>query len=185
MNGHLVKLLGLIAVSLIAGACTGGIDCPINPPECCYNVLTGCQLFDMPQGCSCSDYGLSYHRVGLALGSSRGALSGQWSGILQRKTASCTWMKSRIMGSIAISDQNGRISARIPGYGTIRGRSNSRGCTAAGSYRPLLFCAANVRTNFVSTGSGVGRLDAAVDYSCGGKTRCTAAYSGVMQRVRR
>lgn len=187
----IISIVGALFLSLAFSSCDGGYDCPLDPPECCYNVLTGCQLFDMPQWCSCSQYGLYSAQLKKASASietlqqyiSRPGLSGSWRGILRRAYSVCPASLPQVSGVVSIRQKKTRVYVTVPGYGVLRGRTNKRGFSAQGTYRAFNVCTARASLNFKSKTRGSGEADAAVSTSCfSTQGQCTMKYRGTVFR---
>jgi hypothetical protein len=186
------KIVFLFAICLSFFGCAGGGGfCPVNIPSCCYDTLFGCGTFDLPSGCSCSDYGymsrvdsnkfLSKNHQKKSTPSN--GLSGRWTGILKQKSSTCSSFLKQINGVIQINDSTKRISVKVPGYGTLKGTKRPKGFKASGSYRPMLsFCNAKIGVNFSSIKNGVASTDTSINLSCLGMKSCTANYKGTLQR---
>ena len=167
--------------------CADGIDCPFDTPSCCYNVLFGCGPFDLPSGCSCSRYGLSYHGASSAFFSPRAAtthsFSGIWSGTLLQESSECSSFLREISGILSVRELRNRIIVTVPGYGRMRGLKNSRGFGVSGQYfMPFSRCKSSIQATFMELESGVGSLQVRLGTGCNAQPRCSASYQGTIQR---
>lgn len=178
------------AAILLSAGCSG-LDCPLDPPNCCYDALFGCELFDLPMGCSCSDYGLGFASSAVLrspqkkLASTPTArVSGDWTGSLTQLHSTCPNAPRRLSGILRVRERNGSVTVAVPGYGRLIGRSGGRrNFTAKGRYKvPLSSCSADVSTRFTSRRAALGNLSAEVTLTCGSLLSCGAAYSGTIQK---
>ncbi len=186
--GALRKVLRKFAfiIALCATGCGGGIDCPIDTPDCCYNVLFGCGFFDLPSGCSCDHYGLSYQGAAAAFTKPRAVpsrgMNGNWSGALQKSQSSSPSFLNRVSGMVAVKEQGNRVTVTVPGYGKLRGLKSSKGYTVSGQYGSFLStCKSTVRASFIKSRAGSGTLQIGVNYNCG-RSSCSAQYRGTIQQ---
>ena len=175
----------IVALSVFIIGCDNGVNCPIDPPSCCYNALFGCGTFDLPQGCSCSQYGLfrSYPAANYPRRSAiSGSLSGAWQGQLDLVTSTCQGAPPLISGALNISERSGRITVTVPFYGTLRGARTRSGFRVTGEYAPLLSsCKISVRASYASRSKRSGRLVTAVENRCPfTATACSVAYQGTL-----
>jgi hypothetical protein len=187
-----LQSLLIVAFSLFSLGCSGGGGfCPNNIPSCCYDTLFGCGTFDLPAGCSCSDYGyMSRVDVEKAFGSSKqrnvrssSGLTGTWSGILKKNTDSCGSLLKQINGVVRIHQTPRKTSVYVPGFGSLKGSRRARGFRASGSYRPFLSsCKANVTVNFISQKRGIASTQSTVAIACPGTYSCSATYKGTVQK---
>lgn len=190
LNGTALRsvCLGVLFSSLVS--CGGGFNCPIDPPSCCYNVLFGCGLFDLPGGCSCDDYGLGF-RTGLV---TRGAasnanavpgLAGTWRGTLARQSTTCSYALPKVSGGIKINSRGDSLRLSVPGFGDLFGSrgKNVRANRAAlqGMYRRGN-CLADVRANLSTRRAGLSEARVKVTLACGRADVCRSLYSGVLQK---
>jgi hypothetical protein len=174
------------------GGLGGGFNCPFNVPSCCYDSLFGCGTFDLPEGCSCSQYGfyskenisaLQYFSPAPKTASKN--LSGTWRGNLKKQSSTCRALPAKVDGIVRIYDNPTSVSVAVPGYGTLRGgKSNTRGFKANGKYSSyFLACRADVSTVFTKSSFSRGTLQANVEYVCGGRVSCTAQYKGTITKI--
>ncbi len=192
MTGRsMIKRFFLGAAVLLCAGCEGGIDCPIDPPACCENVVFGCGLFDLPQGCSCSQYGLAYTKLppapltaAVAPRSVSPGLSGNWSGILQRGATTCSTLPAALRGSVRVAERKGIVNVTIAGYGQLRGKTTTAGYSVTGRYSvPFSSCSAKLATKFTTLRRGTGKAQVQIDYSCSkSKYACSAQYRGTLQK---
>jgi hypothetical protein len=187
-----LQSLLVLTISLLSLGCAGGGGfCPINIPSCCYDTLFGCGTFDLPAGCSCSDYGyMSRVDAQKAFGSSnkrsftsnRG-LSGTWSGIIQKENDSCGSFLKKVNGVVRIHQTPRKTSVYVPGFGSLKGARQSRGFRASGTYRPFMSsCKANVAVKFTTQKRGIAATQTTVSLACPGVNRCSATYTGTVQK---
>lgn len=194
---RLLKSCLLLLIITVISGCGNGFDCPSNVPSCCYDSLFGCEIFDLPPTCSCSDYGIfrtktssvpqyqsRQNRAVQTLNTQRaGSLTGDWSGILDRKKSSCGSFLKQVNGVIQIRDKKNILSIKVLHYGALHGRKQKNGFYATGTYKPpLLSCSARVSVYFQRRTSGIGKVQANINYSCGTTYSCTSSYSGAVQK---
>ena len=156
-------LLTLGAIGCTGGG--GGGFCPFNIPSCCYDTLFGCGTFDLPAGCSCSDYGYMARVNTKNLFPSKpatrslrvkGDMTGTWSGILNQKSKSCLMFTlKQVNGVASIRDQKRSVFVTIPGYGRLTGRKNGKVTSAMGSYNGKLLCSSSIAVSITSLKDGV------------------------------
>jgi hypothetical protein len=174
------SLVLIVLLSQLAG-CGGGLNCPFDPPECCYNQLFGCGPFDLPFGCECSAYGLA--RSGAVSAAKARSKEGGWLGELTRMASSCPGSPQRVKGYLEIKARRRAISVRVPGYGTLRGIRRGGRYHVKGSYAPVTpTCSAKVRALFESRSDLAASLTVRVGYGCGGVELCSARYTGTIER---
>ena len=189
------SIIKVFCLAVFLTGCDIAYDCPVDTPDCCYNVLTGCQLFDLPQGCSCSQYGFGLAATGKAAhisqylsrtSTSKVGFSGSWSGTLRRSSSSCAGSLAKLSGVAIIKDRNGRISANIANYGIVKGKKTRQGFSASGTYSTLFSgCSALVNISFKSTGTNTADTNTSVIYSCPfAAASCQMRYHGSLRRQR-
>ena len=183
------KIKALILSLLLLGGCDSGIDCPLDPPDCCYDVLFGCQLFDMPMGCSCSQYGLGFAtsaktapRKKALTTTPANRLSGNWSGNLKQSSSSCRGVPKSISGRMHITQRKNKVSIEVPQYGKLRGKvAGRRGFAVVRRYAlPIPLCNAFIEADMRSNKPGVGAASAQVNVYCGSEKLCSASYNGAL-----
>ena len=169
---------------MLVGCDSGGLDCPLDPPSCCYNTLFGCGTFDLPDGCSCSQYSfLSARRNKLLSTTVSPGVSGLWNVNLKRTSSMCPLLQRNFRTLVRTHERKGLVSVAVPGYGKLRGRMQGKGYTASDrSTFPLTRCSAEISTKFKSTGTGVGKATAQIKYSCPTGYKCSAQYEGSMRK---
>lgn len=173
-------------IILSLASCGGGLNCPIDPPACCSNVLFGCGTFDLPFGCECSQWGFgrSVPPQRLSGPITRGAdLSGSWRGPLNRTTSSCAGLPRTVRGAVAVTTTGQRVTVAIPGYGNLRGTTRATGFSASGALYPFTpLCRADVNTDFTRKNATTNTVRTSLVYTCGRTRVCSAQYVGEMSR---
>lgn len=193
-KGASLLVLGTLVsavLALVLSGCSGGFNCPFEKPSCCDNALFGCGTFDLPSGCSCSDYfssavnKIDSRTLKVARATVRARFSGAWRVALSRGQATCPATPASLQGSVGISQTGNRISLRVPGYGTVRGVARGNGFEADSNYSSLpLSCSAklHVSVGLVSPNSASVAVQTTV--TCPKAVQgCSASYSGKGQRV--
>ena len=190
-SSRLTKLLAFSGLLLFLAGCNNGLDCPIDPPSCCYDALFGCELFDLPMGCSCSQYGFVTANAKQSLTSAASTasqkspgLSGSWSGVLSQNSSSCPGFLPKVSGLVKVRTQKNSVKITVPGYGTLKGKARTRNrLTASGKYtEPLSSCKAEVTVSIASARAGLGRVGSKVKLDCGRALQCSSQYVGMMQK---
>ena len=201
-SNRLTQLLLTILSFTMIGCSGGGLSCPFNIPSCCYDALFGCGTFDLPSGCSCSDYGflsrasarkeivaqqndpvLKRHLRSLSVNQKATNLSGAWSGVFNKQSSTCAGIVKQVNGVVSVKDINNKVSITVPGFGTVSGRKISNRSNVSGSYRvPFTSCKASVAVRMQQVGSGIVTASSSMTYSCGAAVQCQAVFSGTLQR---
>lgn len=187
-------LLGIFVLISLAGvdSCEDGGDgdCPFDPPRCCYNVLFGCGPFDLPEGCSCRDYGLFFNRnissnvMPMKNASMASPLLGkEWMGTLMQTGGTCSSAPKQVSGIVIVNRRkDGRVTIAVPGYGNLVGRVRGSTITANGSFTPLFSsCRSQVATTMKKVNSRLSPTRSTFKYVCRSEVVCDAAYSGVLK----
>jgi len=174
------SLVLIVLLSQIAG-CGGGLNCPFDPPECCYNQLFGCGPFDLPFGCECSAYGLA--RSGAVAPAKARSKEGGSLGELTRMASTCPGSPQRVKGNLEIKARRRAISVRVPGYGTFRGIRRGGRYRVKGSHAPVTpTCPAQVRASIEPRTDSSAAFKVRVGYGCGAVELCSARYVGTVER---
>lgn len=181
--------LAVAIVGITVGACSS-IDCPINTPQCCYNVLFGCSIWDLPSGCTCADYGFGFAnqsaaaKISAAPATPAKRLDGGWTGTMSKYRNSCPGAVPSVSGIVTIDAAKNSVRVNIPGYGSIRGRTIGRYHFAgSGAYVDTASgCTADVRVAGVSSRLGQSRVYTTANIKCGSAFQCSASYSGTIVR---
>lgn len=169
----------LTVVSL--SSCGGGLNCPIDPPSCCYDQLFGCGTFDLPFGCTCESYGInSAARASRALQTPMNdSINGAWRGVFVREQSSCAGLPETLRGGIGVSGSRRSVRVAVPGYGVLRGTRYSTGFKASGFFAPFSpLCRGKVQVTFDRNDTTSASVRAAMSYSCGRRSICSARYAG-------
>lgn len=197
MQKPMNKYFLIVIFSLMIGAIgcdtsSEGGFCPSNIPSCCYDSLFGCGTFELPAGCSCSDYGfmdrvnakkLLQSKPANKIVRAKGDLTGVWSGILKQKSNSCSILNlKQINGVASIRDQKRSVILTIPGYGRLTGRKNGKVTSASGTYSKNSICSSIIDINITSMKDGVASLKSHISTRCAMRPQCEANYNGIIQR---
>lgn len=188
-------VLSLITVPLSVGC--AGINCPYNRPACCDNALFGCGPFDLPQGCSCSDYfSRSYSGTTLqnvvasrSTGSSplakRFVHDATWRISIQKQDDNCPYISDSIQSTIMIRTQGKRVEVKIPGYSKLRGLRSNRSMRVRGIHQ-LQFpsCIATIEASIIhesqTAGSASGKLGVVCQQS---SLSCSTTFQGTGRKL--
>lgn len=183
------RYLIVLALTILAG-CGGGLNCPVDPPSCCYNQLFGCGTFDLPFGCECSAYGLGsatlaaskQHKILAATPAY--SVSGRWAGKLLEESSSCAGTLPFVSGVAQVRERAGKVRVGISGYGTLRGSMRGRrGFSATGIYElALTSCEAHIALNLKASGVATGDVVANMELYCGSVPICEAQYRGTVKK---
>jgi hypothetical protein len=190
--------LALAAFFLIFTAfsgCGGGFNCPFDRPSCCDNILFGCGPFDLPQGCSCSDF-FSYSSRG-SFAVKRGELmrmtattaAGRWRVRLNRQSSNCRNVLSTVVSNMTLSQSGSRVTLTAPGIATMRGTRTNNTINTTGQYTPLLFigCDAQLSSRMQLTANDKASVTGSVKIICKNRpaNNCSASYSGEAAKLAR
>ena len=181
-NIRSMRLWFIALIVFCLGGCDNGINCPLDPPSCCYDSLFGCGTFDLPQGCSCSQYGLfrSFRNQTYGRAITAKSVAGLWQGRLERTFSTCQGAPAVVSGSLNVKERRGKVTVSVPYYGSLRGSRTRSGFSVSGAYAPLFsLCDISVRASFLAHSRKSGKLVAAVENRCKfTQTACTATYQG-------
>ena len=186
----------LSAIFLVGMAGCGGLSCPFQRPSCCDNVLFGCGTFDLPDGCSCSDYFLSSSSavskmltrevapMSRARRVSR-STTGVWR-LTARKadSAACPYLPRTIQRKVVVRESRGRAEMKVPGLLSLSG-SRSGDTIALGGERSLrqYGCEAKVNATISLASGRSGSVRLVLDNRCvSANLRCAVTYVGEMRR---
>ena len=180
-QSFLISALFLVCSITLSG-CDGSLDCPIDSPRCCDNILFGCGPFDLPQGCSCSSFRYAPKGRGVSAKSpttKTNSFSGSYRVGLKQDTSNCQGFLKQVTGSIGVRESAGRITVTIPGFGVLRGQSSATELRASGIHKPLFSQCTAVAQVFMAAQSVGGATSAVVTMNCPQKGRsCSARYMG-------
>jgi hypothetical protein len=186
----------LIVLSGLLWGCSTGINCPFDPPACCDNVLTGCGTFDLPSGCSCSDYFLySYQASSLPqtpvesvmlarqskVRSRRISAVGTWRATARKTDPSaCPRFPTNVAGALVIREAGARVTMKLAGYGALKGLRARNTVRAKGAYKvPALGCVAFVQSQLALTNQTSSAYSVALDWRCENRAHsCSVKYQG-------
>ena len=181
----------IILISVLLSGCGGGLNCPADPPACCYNQLFGCGTFDLPFGCECSAYGLgsatlasSTKQPKILAATPAYSVSGRWGGKLLEESSSCAGTLPFVSGVAQVRERSGKVRVSISGYGTLRGSMRGRrGFSATGIYElALTGCEAHIALNLKASGVATGDVVANMELYCGSVPICEAQYRGAVKK---
>jgi hypothetical protein len=184
-SAHFAALLAAITVSGCAG-----VSCPFNRPACCDNALFGCGPFDLPQGCSCSDYfsrsfsGAPISQAARQI-SSRGVQDSTWRIALEKRSGSCSYLRNSIQTTLLIRSQGKQLQVKALGYPRLRGTRSSRSMKMRGKHQ-LSFpaCTVQLDASILLTNPSQGTAQGSVEISCSASSlSCSATYSGMARRL--
>lgn len=171
--------------------CNGILDCPIDPPSCCYNIFFGCDIFEIPEGCTCSQYGLGLSSSSLqtkvlsvrpnSQTKKSPGFIGNWSGKLKRVSTNCTNTLRTVDGEVRIRKDKQGFRIDIPGYGKLFAEDNHRRIRAKGVYN-VASCQAEILASLQSIRAGVAKTDVSFRYLCRKDFQCSAKYNGVINK---
>lgn len=191
MRKHFI--IAFIAASVVG--CDNGFNCPMDPPSCCFNLVFGCGLFDLPAGCSCSDFS-SVLVAPARLASPKNlrtsdntkiskspGISGHWDGDLGRVENSCSVSLSQISGKITVKKVGDKATISVPNYGALQGRNRGALTTARGVYRQS-GCQANVGASIRNWRAGRARAIVNTQISCKSGLSCSAKFVGLIKKIR-
>lgn len=196
MRTYIAFLFSMI-LGFFAVGCGGGLDCPFDRPACCDNVLFGCSIWDLPQGCSCEDYALrSFAGVRLAnqvpkpppvtVSGVLGDASGTWRATGSKTVAgACPMMPVTSTSTVLIREQNRKVSMKILGYGTLSGSRIGDVIRAQGAYKlPGLSCEAFIRAEMVPASALSSPMTVDISWACrNSRQSCQATIKGVARRL--
>jgi hypothetical protein len=184
----LVYLLTIFNALALSGC--AGVSCPFTRPSCCDNALFGCGPFDLPQGCSCSDY-LSRSFSGAPISratkqiSSRGIQDSTWRLSLVRQSGDCTYLRNSLQTTLLIRSQGKQLQVKALGYPRLRGTRSSRSMKMRGK-RQIAFpaCTVQLDASILLTTPSQGTAQGSVEISCSASSlSCSATYSGLARRI--
>lgn len=196
MRTSLLSLSFVGLASLMVG-CGGGFDCPFERPSCCDNVLFGCSIWDMPQGCSCDDYFLrSFNGVKLANQTPRNPqvtvagviadTSGTWRATGSKTVATaCPMMPQTNTATILMREQNKKVSMKILGYGTLTGSRVGDMIRARGAYKlPGFSCEAFISAEMMPSSAANSPISTTINWVCKNpKQSCNVTLKGTAKRL--
>ena len=176
--------------ALFGSGCGGGFDCPFERPSCCDNVLFGCSIWDLPQGCSCEDYFLrSFSGAKLAQQSSKqpvmtaGVLadvSGTWR-VTASKTvrSACPLFPQTNTGTILMREQSKKVSMKALGYTTLNGMRVGDVLRTQGAYKlPVLKCEGFIKTEMTPASASSSPFSTTINWVCkDSRQSCTVTVS--------
>lgn len=169
----------------------GGVNCPFTRPACCENALFGCGPFDLPQGCSCSDYfsrsfsGVPKSQFTAAIPSSRQIFDSTWRVSLEKRSGDCSYLSNSFQTTLLVRSQGRRLLVRAPGYSRLRGSRTSRSMKVSGK-RQISFprCAIKLDASISLTSSSQGTAQGAIEITCiTPALSCSATFSGVARKI--
>lgn len=170
-----------------------GVSCPFTRPACCDNALFGCGPFDLPQGCSCSDY-FSRSFSGSPISSPRGVIKrdsvsavqdSTWRVALEKRSGDCSYLSNSIRSTLLIRSQGRQIWMKVVGYPRLRGVRSGNLMRARGQSSALFpRCTVAIKSSINLSTSTQGVANGAVEVTCKNSAlSCSAQFSGAAQRV--
>lgn len=187
----------IILSTLLLGAIgCAGVQCPFQRPSCCDNVLFGCGPFDLPDGCSCSDYFFSSSSAMSSLSTPDAApmtrarrafrsTTGVWQ-LSSRKTnpAACSYLPQTFRRKIVVRESRGRVELKVPGLASLSGsRSGDRVVLTGTRTTPSYGCLTRMSgvLSLASGSSGAVRIN--LENRCASSSLyCSATYVGDARR---
>jgi hypothetical protein len=185
----IAALVLLVPLTLLLGC--SGADCPFTKPSCCDNALFGCGPFDLPQGCSCSDYfsrsfsGVPKTSASTRALSVRGLQDASWRLDLQRDGKGCAYLSSSVRNTITIRSLGRRVEVKALGYPKLRGLRTNRSLRARGMHR-LIFprCSITIDASMIQESENKGRVSGTAVIACQQEAlSCTTRFTGVAQKL--
>jgi hypothetical protein len=191
----------LIVLSGLLWGCASGFNCPFDRPSCCDNVVFGCGTFDLPSGCSCSDYFLrSFNGTTLPqtpaqsvmisarsrVRAQRVAAAGTWRATAQKTDfAACPLFPNNVTATLLLRETGSRVSMKLLGYGTMRGLRARNTVRAKGAYKvSALGCVAFVQSQLSLTNPSGSAYTVTLNWSCQSKANsCSATYQGSIKKL--
>lgn len=181
MKTNPTALFFAFLLMLTVAGCGGGL-CPIDVPDCCRNVVFGCGPFELPFGCSCSDYGYPFttqsKRVVLPAAVAPETV---WNGTLKQRNSSCPGLPDVLKGNLQIFTSSRGVQITVPGYGKLYGQRRSNRYVASGSYSPFTACIGKTRVKMAASKERKAHTSVAMSYHCNGRRVCSAQYDGELQ----
>ncbi len=194
MLGKLRRFFVTALLAVAAVGCNNGFNCPIDPPSCCFNLVFGCGLFDLPTGCSCSDFfsvpvapatlvnSKSLLATEMVKVSKSPGISGRWNGDLGRVKNSCSVSLAQVSGNIVVKKEGTRATIEVPNYGVLKGQTKGALTTARGSYRQG-GCQADVGASVRNLRAGKARSVVSAKISCKDGLSCSAQFRGELKKI--
>lgn len=182
--------LAAILFLLLVG-CDGGGSCPFQRPSCCDNALFGCGPFDLPQGCSCSDYfsrawsGVPKTFSIMTKEGSKSTLEGTWRVSLRKSSEGCDYLSEATTQNIQIRERRGKVTARIMGVANMRGDRADRRARLRGKIKTLVpRCQSELIADLSMTSGTTVTIVGSISVDCGDKKlTCSTSYAGSGKRL--
>lgn len=185
--------LALLAVlwGLLSSSGCNGVNCPFTRPSCCDNALFGCGPFDLPQGCSCSDYfSRSFSGAPLSLKStarppSRAAKDSTWRISIEKQTGDCSYISDTIRTTLLMRTQGRQLLVRPLGYPRLRGTRSGRTINVTGQYRlGMAGCTIKLNSKMTLSNPSQGSIVGHFDVQCpASMLSCSAQFTGEARRI--
>lgn len=195
MLHKLRKIVTSALLVMAVNGCDNGFNCPMDPPSCCFNLVFGCGLFDLPSGCSCSDF-FSVPVAPAKLASEKSmvsmentniskspGISGRWDGDLGRVKNSCSATLLQISGKISVKKEGNSATIEVPNYGVLKGQAKGALTTARGSYGQS-GCRADVGASIRNQRAGRAQSIVNAKISCSSGLSCRAQFRGDLRKLR-
>lgn len=144
-------------------------------------ALAGCNQYMCYDGTYVEDPYYCYSRGGLsyfykARGENLSSYAGDWVVTLSRVSGNCPGVPARLTKVVPISQNQNRLSARAPGFGTLRGTLRNKKVRLSASQSFPCNASGYADVSFSSTSKG--SVVASADVKCGQLYQCSATYSG-------
>jgi hypothetical protein len=177
--------------ALLLIGCEGGGNCPWNRPSCCNNKLFGCGPFDIPQGCSCSNYfsrsfqGFPLEHKATPPRSTLNTMEGTWRVALQKSGGGCSYLNKQSTATVLVRERNQQVTVKLLGFVTLRASRSGRNLKPRGQLKlPYLRCTADVTSDINLSSATTAALTGNVVVSCLKKSlSCSASYTGYLKKL--
>lgn len=191
---QIIIYCGIVAATV--SGCSGGFTCPFNRPACCDNVLFGCGTFELPGGCSCSDYFLNanfarqYRMVSYRQFPKRAApmSSGTWRIVATKDDpSSCPLLLQRLSRKVRIRESARQALLNVPGILTLEGKrvGNKLGLSGERSISSL-GCRAKMGATVTLRRALIADVRISINAKCRNPTlSCNATYQGTARKLER
>jgi hypothetical protein len=186
----------LSAIFLVVMAGCGGLSCPFQRPSCCDNVLFGCGTFDLPDGCSCSDYFVSSSSAELKMLPKEIApmsrvpkvvrsTTGVWR-LTARKadSAACPYLPRTIQKKVVVRESRGRAEMKVPGLLSLSGARSGNALSLGGERSIRQYgCRAKMSARILLSSGSSGSVRLVVENKChSASLSCGVTYVGEIRR---
>jgi hypothetical protein len=188
---NVIQAVVLVCVSTVAlVGCEGG-NCPFQRPACCDDNLFGCGPFDLPTGCSCSDYfsrsfqGVTKSKQATLFTRADLSMDGTWRVALTKTSGGCSYLQDSPKATLLVRERSRQVSVKLRGVTTLKGGRYGKRINARGQYKTLFpRCAAALTSKFSLVDSMNASIDGTVVVSCQNTAlSCHASYAGKATRL--